>query len=58
MTIVVQTNDKDQAERYFEALKEGGQVNSPLEAIFFSPAYGNVTDKFGVTFRILTKGPQ
>lgn len=53
VTIVVQTDDKDQATRYFEALKQGGQVNDPLEANFFSPAYGNVTDKFGVTFRIL-----
>ncbi len=58
VTIVVQTNDKDTAAQYFEALKQGGQVNEPLQASFFSPAYGNVTDKFGVTFRILTKGRQ
>ncbi|MBD3921719.1 VOC family protein [Paenibacillus sp. PR3] len=58
ITLVVQTPDKDKAVQYFEALKEGGQVNEPLQASFFSPAYGNVTDKFGVTFRILTKGRQ
>jgi PhnB protein len=58
VTIVVQTNDKDKATQYFEALKQGGQVNEPLQESFFSPAYGNVTDKFGVTFRILTKGRQ
>ena len=58
VTIVVQTNDKDKAAQYFEALKQGGQVNEPLKESFFSPAYGNVTDKFGVTFRILTKGRQ
>jgi PhnB protein len=58
ITIVVQTNDKNKATQYFEALKEGGQVNTPMQASFFSPAYGNVTDKFGVTFRILTKGQQ
>ncbi|MFB9324638.1 VOC family protein [Paenibacillus aurantiacus] len=58
LTIVVQTDDKDKATQYFETLKEGGQVNEPLQASFFSPAYGNVTDKFGVTFRILTKGSQ
>ncbi|WP_274366156.1 VOC family protein [Paenibacillus thermotolerans] len=52
VTIVVQTPDKDQAAQYFDALKQGGQVNEPLQK---SPAYGNVTDKFGVTFRILTK---
>lgn len=58
ITIVVQTNDKEKATRYFEALKQGGRVNQPLQASFFSPAYGNVTDKFGITFRILTKGRQ
>ncbi|MBD0384108.1 VOC family protein [Paenibacillus sp. WST5] len=58
VTIVVQTNDKDKATQYFEALKQGGQVNEPLQASFFSPAYGNVTDKFGITFRILTRGHQ
>lgn len=58
VTIVVQTNDKDKATQYFEALKAGGQVNDPLQASFFSPAYGNVTDKFGVTFRILARGRQ
>ncbi|MDF2652291.1 MAG: 3-demethylubiquinone-9 3-methyltransferase [Paenibacillus sp.] len=58
ITIVVQTNEKDKANQYFEALKQGGQVNEPLQASFFSPAYGNVTDKFGVTFRILTRGHQ
>ncbi|MCC2684037.1 MAG: Glyoxalase/bleomycin resistance protein/dioxygenase [Paenibacillaceae bacterium] len=56
ITIVVQTDDKEKATRYFEALKQGGRVNDPLQASFFSPAYGNVTDKFGITFRILTKG--
>jgi PhnB protein len=56
VTIVLQTPDKDKAEQYFEALKEGGQVNVPLQPSFFSPAYGNITDKFGVTFRILYKG--
>jgi len=58
VTIVVQTNDKTKATQYFEALKHDGQVNDPMQASFFSPAYGNVTDKFGVTFRILTKGRQ
>lgn len=58
ITLVVQTDDKDKATEYFEALKQGGQVNDPLQASFFSPAYGNVTDKFGITFRILTKSRQ
>lgn len=58
ITIVVQTTEKDKTTQYFEVLKQGGQVNEPLQASFFSPAYGNGTDKFGVTFRILTRGHQ
>lgn len=58
ITIVVQTDEKEKAIQYFEALKQGGRVNDPLQASFFSPAYGNVTDKFGITFRILAKGRQ
>jgi PhnB protein len=33
-------------------------VNMPLQETFFSPAYGIVTDKFGVTFQINTEGKQ
>ncbi|MEX1028859.1 MAG: VOC family protein [Paenibacillaceae bacterium] len=58
VTIVVQTPDKNKAKQYFEALQEGGKVNVPLQPSFFSSAYGNVTDKFGVTFRVLLKGQQ
>jgi PhnB protein len=42
ITIVVQTNEKEKATQYFEALKEDGQVNDPLQASFFSPAYGKL----------------
>jgi PhnB protein len=56
VTICISTNDADQAHRIFEALQEGGQVTMPLQETFFSPAYGNLTDKFGVSFQIFTEG--
>ncbi|HEU5141132.1 MAG TPA: VOC family protein [Bacillales bacterium] len=43
------------AKHIFEALQEDGQVNSPLEATPFSPAFGNVTDQFGNTFQIVAE---
>lgn len=55
ISLVVQTSDKAKAYQYFEALKEDGTVNQPISASPFSPAYGNVTDKFGITFRVLYK---
>jgi PhnB protein len=39
-------------------LQQGGQVKMPLQETLFSPAYGIVTDKFGVTFQIYTEGQQ
>ncbi|MED3816005.1 VOC family protein, partial [Priestia megaterium] len=38
----------------FEKLKEGGQIEMPLQETFWSPSYGQVTDKFGVTWQIST----
>ncbi|CAM4444776.1 PhnB protein [Paenibacillus endophyticus] len=55
VNICITVADKEQARKYYEALQEGGQVDLPLQEIHFSPAYGMVTDKFGVTFHIFTK---
>lgn len=56
VTICISTDDMDKSKQIYEALKQDGQVNMPLQETFFSPAYGNVTDKFGVTFQIYTEG--
>ncbi|NHN29227.1 VOC family protein [Paenibacillus agricola] len=55
VSICITTHDKDKSRELYESLKHGGQVNMPLEATYFSPAYAMVTDKFGVTFQIFTK---
>jgi PhnB protein len=41
--------------RIFDALKEGGEVVAPLAPVYFSPAYGIVRDRYGVTFQIFTE---
>lgn len=56
VTICLSTNDKEQSKKILEALQQGGQVEMPMQETFFSPAYGIVTDKFGVTFQIFTEG--
>ncbi|WP_257352092.1 VOC family protein [Pseudalkalibacillus decolorationis] len=56
VTICISTNDMEKSKQFFGALQEDGQVNMPLQETFFSPAYGIVTDKFGVTFQIYTEG--
>ena len=52
VTICVSIGDAEQAKQTFESLKQEGQEVMPLQETFFSPAYGIVTDKFGVTFQI------
>jgi PhnB protein len=42
-----------EAERLFSALGDGGEVQMPLTQTFFSPAFGMVADRFGVTWMIL-----
>lgn len=58
VTICISVKDADQSKQIFEALQEGGQVIMPLQETFFSPGYGIVTDKFGVTFQIYTEGKE
>jgi PhnB protein len=58
VTICISTNDMEKSKQMYEALQQGGQVHMPLQETFFSPAYGIVTDKFGVTFQIYTEGDQ
>jgi PhnB protein len=40
------------ADRLFAALAEGGQVQLPLMKTFFSPRWGMVADRFGVSWMI------
>ncbi|MED4585862.1 VOC family protein [Brevibacillus choshinensis] len=56
VTICISTDDPAKSRQLYEALQEGGSVVMPLQEAFFSPAYGIVTDKFGVSFQIYTEG--
>lgn len=44
--------DEAEAERLFSALSEGGQIEMPLAKTFWSPCFGMVTDRFGVSWMI------
>jgi PhnB protein len=44
--------DAAQAERLFGALADGGQVQMPLAKTFFSPSFGMVGDRFGVSWMV------
>jgi PhnB protein len=42
-----------EADRIFAALADGGQVQMPLAKTFFSPRFGMVADRFGVSWMII-----
>jgi PhnB protein len=48
--------DEAEADRTFAALAEGGQVQMPLGKTFFSPRFGMVADRFGVSWMVIVAG--
>ena len=44
--------DEAEAKRRFASLAEGGQVQMPLAKTFFSPSFGMVADRFGVSWMV------
>jgi PhnB protein len=44
-----------EAERVFAALSEGGQVRMPLTKTFFSPRFGMLADRFGVSWMVIVE---
>jgi PhnB protein len=46
--------DEVEADRLFAALADGGQVQMPLAKTFFSPRFGMVADRFGVSWMVVT----
>lgn len=45
--------DETEADRLFNSLADGGQVQMPLDKTFFSPRFGMVADRFGVSWMVL-----
>jgi PhnB protein len=42
-----------EADRVFNALADGGEVQMPLDKTFFSPRFGVVADRFGVSWMVI-----
>ena len=58
ISLAINPPDEAKAKQVFAALAEGGNVQAPLTKTFFSPAFGVVSDRFGVTWMIHVEGPQ
>lgn len=53
VSLTLTVPDEAAAERTFAALAEGGQVQMPLDRTFFSPRFGMVADRFGVSWMVV-----
>ncbi len=51
-SLSIPATDVAEAEQYFTALAEGGRVIMPLGKTFWSPAFGMLTDRFGVPWMV------
>ena len=55
--MTISANTEAEADRFFNALADGGKVTLPQAKTFFSPRFGMLTDKFGVSWMILVAQP-
>ncbi len=44
-----------EARKLFDALADGGKIQMPMNKTFFSPAFGMLTDRFGVAWMVLVR---
>ncbi|WP_195782442.1 VOC family protein [Priestia megaterium] len=55
VTLAITVSHVEKSKEIFAKLQEGGEVMMPLQKTFWSPLYGQVTDKFGVTWQVSTQ---
>ena len=53
MSLSLGVADAVEADRVFAALGDGGQVQMPIGETFFSPRFGMVADRFGVSWMVI-----
>ncbi|QHW32255.1 VOC family protein [Paenibacillus rhizovicinus] len=58
VSVCINTDDIGITTKFYEKLKEEGQVLLPLQPVHYGPGSAIVTDKFGVTFLITTMGSE
>ncbi|MDO8897720.1 MAG: VOC family protein, partial [Bacteroidales bacterium] len=51
-SVSVTADTKEEAERLFNGLAEGGQIIMPLNSTFWGDYFGMLTDKFGINWMV------
>ena len=52
ISLSVTTTDLAEAERVFNALAAGGNVEVPMQDMFWGAKFGMLTDKFGIDWMV------
>jgi PhnB protein len=50
--VLIGLTDVERARNVFGSLAEGGRVTMPFEKTFWSPEFGVLVDRFGVTWEV------
>ena len=58
ISLTYEPRDEKDAQRIFDALADGGQVQMPLQPTFFSKSFGMVADRFGVSWMVVAPGEE
>ncbi len=53
VSLSITANDEQHAEKIFDALSNGGNVQMPMGPTFFAKRFGMVQDKFGVGWMVI-----
>jgi PhnB protein len=53
ISLTITAPDAAAAEKTFAALSDGGAVQMPMTQTFFSPRFGMVADRFGVSWMVI-----
>src|SRR5688500_13918317 len=52
-SLTLSVANEAEADRAFNALSQGGQIQMPLGKTFFSPRFGMLTDRFGMSWMVI-----
>jgi PhnB protein len=57
ISLTLSPANEAEADKLFDALSNGGQVQMPLTKTFFSPRFGVVVDRFGISWMVVVPHP-
>ncbi len=56
-SITVSPDSRDEADRIFGALSDGGSVSMPMQDMFWGAYFGSLTDRFGIGWQVNCEQP-